>query len=328
MSRSAASQCPVCGPITFRQCLRVDAAISRKSPDPLLKPHHLELFYYVAKYGGISAASRSIPYGLGQPAISGQISALERQLGTSLFERKPFQLTEPGRKLYVRVKAMFEDLDLLEAELTGRPGQPMRIATDDGIGLELLPAVMTAAATLPRGIAWELRTVPPGSLEMMLRERRVHLGITTADGRTRGVRSRVLARLGLRLLVRRQSRIFSPGHFWRQKTIAEPLICPVESDAVKRSFERGLQALCVKWQAGIQVDSNAMMMKLVANGHGVGLGLELPSQVRHTSVRALPLTGFDPVQLVALWSTPARPWVSSLLAVIGDTARNLWPEKE
>ena len=32
--------------------------------------HHLELFYHVAKYGGVSAAARHMPYGIQQPAIS------------------------------------------------------------------------------------------------------------------------------------------------------------------------------------------------------------------------------------------------------------------
>ena len=36
--------------------------------------HHLELFYHVARHGGITAAARSMPYGIQQPAISGQIS--------------------------------------------------------------------------------------------------------------------------------------------------------------------------------------------------------------------------------------------------------------
>ena len=34
--------------------------------------HHLELFYYVARHGGISEAVRNMPYGIQQPAISGQ----------------------------------------------------------------------------------------------------------------------------------------------------------------------------------------------------------------------------------------------------------------
>ena len=55
--------------------------------------HHLELFYYVAKYGGISEAVRNIPYGIQQPAMSGQVIQLEEFLGITLFQRRPFALT-------------------------------------------------------------------------------------------------------------------------------------------------------------------------------------------------------------------------------------------
>ena len=41
--------------------------------------HHLELFYYVAKYGGITPAVRKMPYGIQQPAVSGQMLQLEPQ---------------------------------------------------------------------------------------------------------------------------------------------------------------------------------------------------------------------------------------------------------
>ncbi len=43
--------------------------------------HHLELFYYVARHGGISEAVRNMPYGIQQPAMSGQIIQLEEFLG-------------------------------------------------------------------------------------------------------------------------------------------------------------------------------------------------------------------------------------------------------
>ena len=49
--------------------------------------HHLELFYYVAKHGGISEAVRNMPYGIQQPAISGQVIQLEEFLGVTLFHR-------------------------------------------------------------------------------------------------------------------------------------------------------------------------------------------------------------------------------------------------
>ena len=61
--------------------------------------HHLELFYYVARHGGIMPAVRNIPYGIQQPAVSAQVRQLEQELNTSLFERlgTKIALTAAGR---------------------------------------------------------------------------------------------------------------------------------------------------------------------------------------------------------------------------------------
>ena len=72
--------------------------------------HHLELFYYVAKHGGISAAVRGIPYGIQQPAVSGQMGKLEEDVGVKLFERSPFKLTPAGVRLFAHVQPFFEAL--------------------------------------------------------------------------------------------------------------------------------------------------------------------------------------------------------------------------
>ena len=79
--------------------------------------HHLELFYYVAKHGGISAAVRAIPYGIQQPAVSGQMKQLEDTVGTKLFERSPFKLTNAGARLFAHVQPFFDDLDTVAQRL-------------------------------------------------------------------------------------------------------------------------------------------------------------------------------------------------------------------
>src|SRR6266852_8731749 len=72
--------------------------------------HHLELFYYVAKHGGISEAVRNIPYGIQQPAVSGQVIQLEEFLGVTLFQRRPFALTPAGKDLYDFIHPFFENI--------------------------------------------------------------------------------------------------------------------------------------------------------------------------------------------------------------------------
>ncbi len=74
--------------------------------------HHLELFYFVAKHGGIAAAVRNIPYGIQQPAVSGQIAKLEESLGTKLFQRRPFALSPTGTELFEFIRPFFETLML------------------------------------------------------------------------------------------------------------------------------------------------------------------------------------------------------------------------
>ena len=73
--------------------------------------HHLELFYYVARHGGITEAVRNIPYGIQQPTVSGQIAQLEEYLGTTLFQRRPFSLTPPGKKLFDFIQPFFSNVE-------------------------------------------------------------------------------------------------------------------------------------------------------------------------------------------------------------------------
>src|SRR5215467_208664 len=89
--------------------------------------HHLELFYYVARYQGITAAVRNIPYGIQQPAVSGQVAQLEEFLGVTLFQRRPFALTAEGEKLYRFVEPFFGRVDAVGAELQGGETRQLRI---------------------------------------------------------------------------------------------------------------------------------------------------------------------------------------------------------
>ena len=78
--------------------------------------HHLELFYYVARHGGIMEAVRNIPYGIQQPAISGQVAQLEEHLGVRLFERRRSRsgLTPAGRDALATAEKLLKLADNLE----------------------------------------------------------------------------------------------------------------------------------------------------------------------------------------------------------------------
>jgi DNA-binding transcriptional LysR family regulator len=100
----------------------------------------------VASRGSLSAAAESLEYT--QPAISQQITSLEREVGTRLLERgtRPTRLTDAGRALVAHAEAVLARLDDAEQELEEIKG--LRA------GRLRLASFSTALATLvPRALA-------------------------------------------------------------------------------------------------------------------------------------------------------------------------------
>ena len=88
----------------------------------IMNVHHLELFYFVAKHGGIMPAVRNIPYGIQQPAVSAQVAQLEEFLGVTLFQRRPFALTPAGEKLFQFIAPFFFQSRQHGGGIAGRTG--------------------------------------------------------------------------------------------------------------------------------------------------------------------------------------------------------------
>jgi LysR family transcriptional activator of nhaA len=109
-----------------------------------LNYHHLLYFWTVAREGSIVRACAKLH--LTQPTISGQLRALEKALGTRLFDRvgRGLVLTDTGRVVYRYADEIFSLGRDLQDSLNGRlPGR----------GLRLLVGV---ADTLPKEIAYQL----------------------------------------------------------------------------------------------------------------------------------------------------------------------------
>jgi DNA-binding transcriptional LysR family regulator len=69
-----------------------------------------------------------------------------------------------------------------------------------------------------------------------------------------------------------------------------------------------------------------LITQYVANGDGIGVNIALPAVVRHPDVRLLPLDGFGPVELVALWHGEETPVLRTVLDEIRRYVREAWPD--
>src|SRR5438067_1527521 len=108
----------------------------------MLDVKRLRVLREVARTGSFSAAAEELGYT--QPAVSQQISALEREAGTRLLQRgaRGVTLTDAGRTLVEHADAILARLSVAEDELeaiAGLRGGRLRLASFPTAGATLVP---------------------------------------------------------------------------------------------------------------------------------------------------------------------------------------------
>lgn len=286
--------------------------------------HHLELFYYVAKHGGISSAVRNMPYGIQQPAVSGQIAQLEEFLGVTLFERRPFKLTPAGAKLFAFVEPFFSSLKRVADELQGGLTHPLRIGSSDIVLRDHLPELLESARARFPGLKVTLRSGYNPDLEEMLQRQEIDLAVTLLENeRAPGVQVVELLKLPLILIVPKNGPIQSAEQLWTAGRIEAPLICLPPREPICRHFQTGLAKRGVEWHPSLEVSSLDLIETYVVRGFGLGLGVSIPKTRMSSKVRALPLDGFSPILVGVLWRGRTTPPMEALLGEMREAARRL-----
>ena len=287
--------------------------------------HHLELFYYVALHGGISRAVRHIPYGIQQPAVSSQILLLEEDLGGKLFDRTPFRLTPEGEQLFSHIRPFFKDLETVAARLRKRSTPLIRIGGPELVLREYLPPVMQLLGKRLPNVRLSLQSGFTPQLEAWLQERQIDLAITPLENRPPALRCLRLMRVPLVLLVHKKSKLKSAGELWARERIDEPLITLPAVETVSRLFRKGLQRRRIDWTPAIEASSLDIVTQYVANGYGIGVNVDVAGVSSHPQVRSLPLDGFDPIEVAALWHGEPTPLIRALLEEGQRYIRQTWP---
>src|SRR5437867_7900265 len=280
--------------------------------------HHLELFYFVAKHGGIAAAVRNIPYGIQQPAVSGQIAKLEESLGTKLFQRRPFALSPAGLELFEFIKPFFDNVEIIAEKLRQIRSPQLRIAAPSIVLHDYIPELLQKLRTKFPEFRLYLHEAARSEAERLLLARDVDLAITLVEKKSRaGIEVQPLLELPLILLVHKKSRLARAEDLWKRDKIEETLISFPRTDPVQAHFQRGLERLGVEWFCGIEVNSARLIERYVASGYGIGLAVAVPGFKPAPQLRVLALPHFPPVVVAVAWS-----------GKLSDIARQLFVELE
>ena len=131
-------------------------------PWSALELRHLQALLAVADEGTFSRAAARLGYT--QSAISQQIAALERMVGTPLFDRpggpRPVELTEAGRSMVDHARGVLRRLGAAQAELaaiTAGDRGTVRVGTVQSVGTRVLPQLLARFHERRPGVAVVLR---------------------------------------------------------------------------------------------------------------------------------------------------------------------------
>ena len=281
-------------------------------PQPIPNLHHLELFYHVARAGGITAAVRTMPYGIQQPAISGQVAQLEEELGVRLFQRRPFTLTPAGKELFDFLAPFFGALPDIAERIAGKASKHLRLAAPATVMRDHLPEVLAEIRKSQPDLELSLMDVGQSRIFELLEQEEVDLAVAELEGRApSGMKTEVLLALPLVLLL-------PPGLAMPKaglKALADDvaLVRTAEDTAIARLFAKGLNQKGIRWPARIEVNTIDLVHAYVAEGFGVGVSVLAPGVKFPKGVKAVELKGFSDVAIAGVWRGKLGPLASAVM---------------
>jgi len=290
--------------------------------------HHLELFYYVAKYEGITAAVRKMPYGIQQPAVSGQLLQLEKSLGVKLFNRRPFSLTTAGDDLYDHVYPFFSRLDDVEERLKGEESKHLRIAASASVLRHHLPELLAEMRDAVPQLRLTLRDIDPSDVQDVLSKQQADLAVSVIHPKLgSGMNAGELMRLPLALLLPKAHKAKKFDDLLDDDGgVITPNISLVGLPAheeVSQLFQKETDQRGLNWPVAVEVDSLDAVQQFVRCGFGAGITVKIPGVPCPEGLKAIDLEGFPPLVIGVVYQGALKPIAKQFLEAATSKAKEL-----
>ena len=289
--------------------------------------HHLELFYYVAKYGGITPAVRKMPYGIQQPAVSGQMLQLEKELGVKLFNRRPFALTHAGNQLFEFLNPFFSELPNIAEQLMGEESYHLRLAASGTVLSNHLPEVLDKLKRQYPNLKLSMtELIASESAENLLATQEIDIAITTLNSSLPGsVKKIELLKVPLVLVVPENSeyKTFSKLQSGDDQEITEPLISLSSEHTINVIFQNELKNRGINWDTHVEVTSLELISNYTNRGYGVGLTLDAPGIKLPKGLRKINLRGFPQLRMGILYQGKLKPIAEKFALLAAMHAKQL-----
>jgi DNA-binding transcriptional LysR family regulator len=299
-----------------------------------IEVRHLAALQALAEEASFHGAARRLGYS--QPAVSQQLAALERIVGTQLVNRprvaQPLTLTEAGERLLVHARSIQASLASAEAELGAGAGKVvLRIGTYQTVAAHLLPHVLRELARRAPEIEVVLDD-RPGDVRLVGALDRGELDASFVDLPLRFERNLHTVSLAVDeyvLVVPRRQRVPTGEPVHPVELRGLNLIAFKESGSTQRVVDH-LRADGIEPKFVLRSDDNNVVQGFVAAKFGAALIPRLAAELLPGSLDVRPFAPTLPPRIIALaWTRElgASPHLQAFVVATRRVVARIWRER-
>src|SRR5262245_24671706 len=238
---------------------------------------HLDTFAHVAELNSFTAAAREL--GISQAAVSQRIQALEKELDSSLFDRRAgrIQLSEAGRRLYPLARQILNLHQEARTQVTGVKGPvtgELLLGASSIPGEYLLPQLLEEFRERQPQVQVRALISDSAAIQAEVERGQVQLGLIGAKPDRPNLESVRFGGDSLLLIV--------PGnHPWHKKRtitlsslLEQPLILRERGSGARSCLERAIEKLghaASEIKVILELGSNEAIKEAVHRGLGVAI---------------------------------------------------------
>ena len=268
-----------------------------------------------------------MPYGIQQPAVSGQMLQLEQELGVKLFNRRPFALTHAGNQLYDFLAPFFSELPGIAEQLIGEESAHLRLAASGTVLANHLPELLDdLKRDYPKLKISMTELIASEAAENLLANQEIDIAITTLHSNSKNsLKTIELLKTPLILIVPDNSEVktFSKLTTSDAQIVNEPLISLSSEHAINVIFQNELKDRGIDWDTHIEVSSLELVTNYTSRGYGIGLTLDAPGIEIPKGLRKISLRGFPHLKIGILYQGKLKPIAENFALASAKYAKNL-----
>jgi DNA-binding transcriptional LysR family regulator len=300
--------------------------------DGSIELRHITTFLAIAEERSFGRAADRLGYT--QSAVSQQIAALERAVGTPVFLRpggpRPVELTEAGRVLLGHAEVIAARLRTADADLRafqeGALGT-VRVGSFQSVSVKLLPTIVRTLASTEPDIALDLVEDDDAGHLLGVLERH-ELDATVVVSRLHAHPFREQRLFEDPFVATAPPGTFPPGPIHVRDLDGRPLIGQQPGDMCQVTIEAGLHAAGLDPRFVFRSADNAAVQAMARAGGGVALMPKLAIDETDVLVSLHPIVDIAPREVVLVWRDTAdvSPAVERFVELALDVAAGIRPD--